>query len=322
MNRCATLFAILLSLMLSCKGGPESRSIEPDHVPKELNRPKVSFTFDDGITQDILNYPFKQWNQMILSSLDKAGVKSVFFVTGANKSDSKGKYLLQSWNDKGHSIANHTFSHPNFHSEDLSIKDFEKELLDTDTIISGYNNYQKLFRFPYLKEGASREKIDGIRNVLSQYGYRNGYVTIDASDWYINGRLIRKIKKLGIDKAEVPKFKEYYLEHIMDRANYYETLSYELTGRHINHTLLLHHNLTSTLFLGDLIARFKEEGWEIIDAPTAFKDKIFETLPSRVPAGESLIWSMAKESGKYENSLRYPAEDGGYEESRMDSLGL
>ncbi len=259
---------------------------------------------------------------MILSSLDKAGVKSVFFVTGANKSDSKGKYLLQSWNDKGHSIANHTFSHPNFHSEDLSIKDFEKELLDTDTIISGYNNYQKLFRFPYLKEGASREKIDGIRNVLSQYGYRNGYVTIDASDWYINGRLIRKIKKLGIDKAEVPKFKEYYLEHIMDRANYYETLSYELTGRHINHTLLLHHNLTSTLFLGDLIARFKEEGWEIIDAPTAFKDKIFETLPSRVPAGESLIWSMAKESGKYENSLRYPAEDGGYEESRMDSLGL
>lgn len=322
MNHYPILSVILLALVLCCKGSPENKSVEPGHVPKKLNRPKVSFTFDDGITTDILNYPFKQWNQMILSSLDEAGVKSVFFVTGANKYDQKGKFLLQSWNDKGHSIANHTFNHPSFHSENLSVKDFEKELLDTDTIISKYSNYQKLFRFPYLKEGTTRDKIDGIRNVLSKHGYKNGYVTIDASDWYINGRLIKKIKKLGIDKAEVSKFKDYYLEHIMDRANFYETISYELTSRNIDHTLLLHHNLTSALFLEDLIARFKEEGWEIIDAPTAFKDNIFETLPSRVPAGESLIWSMAKESGKYENSLRYPAEDGRYEESKMDSLGL
>lgn len=322
MKSYTVLFVILLSLVLSCKGGSESKSTEPGHAVKKSDRPKVSFTFDDGITNDILNYPFKQWNQMILSSLDEAGVKSVFFVTGANKSDQKGKFLLQSWNDQGHSIANHTFNHPSFHSEDLSVKDFEKELLDTDTIISKYSNYQKLFRFPYLKEGATRDKIDGIRNVLSHHGYKNGYVTIDVSDWYVNGRLIRKIKEMGFDSAKVAKFKDYYLEHIMDRANFYETLSYGLTGRNINHTLLLHHNLTSALFLGDLITRFKKEGWEIIDAPVAFKDKIFETIPSRIPAGESLIWSMAKESGRYESILRYPAEDGRYEESKMDSLGL
>jgi hypothetical protein len=108
----------------------------------------------------------------------------------------------------------------------------------------------------------------------------------------------------------------------MERANYYEKLSMELNGRHINHTLLLHHNLTSALFLDDLINKFKEEGWELIDADKAYKDKIFKKIPDPNFAGESLIYSMAKQSGKYGKSLRYPAEDSRYEKNRMNELGL
>lgn len=40
------------------------------------------------------------------------------------------------------------------------------------------------------------------------------------------------------------------------------------------------------------------------------------------PAGESLIWSLAKESGKYEDELRYPAEDSRYEIPKMKELGI
>ena len=45
-------------------------------------------------------------------------------------------------------------------------------------------------------------------------------------------------------------------------------------------------------------------------------------LPNIVSAGESLIWALAKETEKYESLLRYPAEDGRYEEAKMDQLGL
>ena len=79
----------------------------------------------------------------------------------------------------------------------LSIDDFKVELLKTDSIIRSYDNFIPLFRFPYLKEGNTEEKIFGIRNVLKKHGYKNGYVTIDASDWYINRRLLRKQKKEG-----------------------------------------------------------------------------------------------------------------------------
>lgn len=124
------------------------------------------------------------------------------------------------------------------------------------------------------------------------------------------------------EPVDTSAFEAFYVAHLLDRAQFYESLAYELTGRHIKHTLLLHHNLTSALFLDDLIEGFWEAGWDVIDAPEAFTDPIFENSPMTVPAGESLIWSMAKESGNYESVLRYPAEDRRYEKATMDSLGL
>jgi len=289
-------------------------------VTQAFPQPSISFTFDDGITTDMPGYTFEQWNAMLLDHLDRAGIKTVFFVTGRNKLDGKGQFLLKSWDDKGHKISNHTFSHLNYGSQNISLETFGEEFLKNDKIIKKYKNYFPLFRFPYLKEGDTKEKVDGFRSLLRQHGYKNGYVTIDASDWYIDSRLVKRLREnLNTD---LQGFREFYLDHLYERALYYEKLSLELTGRHIKHTLLLHHNLTSALFLGDAIKMFKEKGWEITSAQEAYQDEIFNANPSNVPAGESLIWALAKESGKFEGILRYPAEDSKYEKDKMDNLGL
>ena len=280
----------------------------------------ISFTFDDGVTNDMPGYSFEQWNKMLLDHLDNAKVKAVFFVTGFNKMDQKGKFLLKSWDERGHKIGNHTFSHLNYGSKTVSYEKFKYELLSTDTIINKLDNYIPMFRFPYLKEGDTKEKVESFRALMKEHHYKNGHVTIDASDWYIDSRLRTRLKENP--KANIEGFKKYYLEHLYNRAMYYEDLAYKLTGRHINHTLLLHHNLAASLFLGDLIKMFKEKGWNIIDGSEAYSDKIFSKVPSAIPAGESLIWALAKESGKFEAILRYPAEDGDYEKDKMDALGL
>ncbi|WP_108801946.1 polysaccharide deacetylase family protein [Aquimarina sp. Aq107] len=324
MKRLQPLILLLLTIFLGCKN---SRSDKPEKAlekPKEaiITKPIVSFTFDDGNTSDIANFKFEEWNKMILTHLEKENLKAIFFVTGKNKSSKKGQFLLKSWNDNGHKIANHSYSHPNFNSEKNDSHLFENELRKTDGIISNLSNHIKLFRFPYLKEGRSQTKVDSIRDILSKYNYQNGYVTIDASDWYVDQRLIKRIKQIGLEKVEMDRFKNFYLEHILERANFYEELSYEMNGRHINHTLLLHHNLTSALFLGDLIKKFKKQGWEVIDADKAFEDEIFTKIPTSDFAGESLIYSMAKQSKKYDQILRYPAEDSRYEKNKMHTLGL
>ena len=265
-------------------------------------------------------YPFEVWNNMILDHLDNAGVKAIFFVKGSNKKDVRGQYLLKSWNDRGQKIANHTFSHPNYNNKTETFEMFSNELLRNDSIINKLDNYIRLFRFPYLNEGNTRNKTDQFRAFMKEQGYRNGSVTIDASDWYVNGRLLARLNQNP--KADIDGYRAFYLEHLYNRATFYENLAVQLTGRHIHHVMLLHHNLTSALFLGDLIKMFREKGWKIVDAEEAYKDEIYKSEPKYIPAGQSLIWALAKDTGKYNSILRYPGEDGDYEKARMDSLGL
>jgi len=307
------LVALILLLPI-CFGLKKSDPIAP--LPPD--RPTLSLTFDDGVTNDMPGYSFETWNAMLLKNLSDAHLKAVFFVTGSNKTDEKGRFLLESWNAAGHRIGNHTYTHPSYNNAKITFEDFEQEFLRTDSIISRYSHYIKLFRFPYLKEGNTAEKIALFRALLQEHDYANGHVTIDASDWAIDSRLRKKLKENP--SADLEPFKQFYLEHLYERAMYYEKLAYDLTGRHIHHTLLLHHNLAAALFADDLIAMFRAKGWAIEDAEAAFKDEIFQSIPANVPAGESLIWALAKQTGQY--TLRYPAEDETYERARMDALGL
>ena len=159
-----------------------------------------------------------------------------------------------------------------------------------------------------------------MRAFLRDHGYRNGAVTIDASDWYYDRRLRARLEvESGFD---VSRFREPYLEHIWDRATYYRGLALRVLARPVRHTLLLHFNLLNALFLGDLLLMFKTRGWQSIDAQVAYADPVFERQPDTAPAGESLIWALAKETGRFDRELRYPGEDDVYEKPILDRLGL
>jgi hypothetical protein len=99
-------------------------------------------------------------------------------------------------------------------------------------------------------------------------------------------------------------------------------LARKLFGGPIDHTLLLHHRLTTALFLDDLLKMFRGRGWRLIDARTAFASPVFALEPKSMPSGQSLVGAAAKERGGYDAILRYPAEDGDYEAPKMDALGL
>ena len=287
---------------------------------QDAQKPKVSFSFDDGSTSDFPGYSLEAWNKLLLDSLEKHEIKGILFVKGIALDNAKGKEIIGGWNDAGHLVGNHTYTHPYFNSEKVSLEQYERELLRNESFIKGYSNFTKLFRFPYLKEGDTVEKRDGFRKVLKEYGYRNGHVTIDASDWYIHKRLVKRLSENP--DADLSGFKKFYIEHIFDRAQFYDQLALELTGRQISHNLLLHHNLTAALFADDLIQHFKDNGWEVVNANKAYEDDIYKQEPKNIPAGESLVWALAKQSGKYDEILRYPAEDSRYEKARMDELGL
>jgi len=291
-------------------------------LKKNINpeQPSVSFSFDDGNTRDILNYRGEEWNAMIIDQLKKYDLEAIMFVQGRWLNNEKGKAFLQKWNDAGNLIANHTYSHLDYNDSAMTCDKYIKEIERCDSLINGYSNYRKILRFPFLRAGNTVAKRDSMNLYLAKIGYEQGWVTIDNSDWYINNRLIKRLKENP--QADLKPFRDFYINHIYDRALYYNKLSMEINQRQIHHTLLLHINLTSALFLSDLIEKFKKEGWIIENYSSVREDKIYNEVPSTMPSDQSLIWMQTKKTGQFENVLRYPGEDGEYEKDKMDILGL
>jgi hypothetical protein len=111
------------------------------------------------------------------------------------------------------------------------------------------------------------------------------------------------------------------LEHMWDRAQYYDQLAQKVAGP-VPHTILIHFNLLNALFLDDLIQMFKSKDWEWVDAEKALADPMFSKKPNILPAGQSIVWALAKENGTIPMSQRYPAEDGDVELARIKKAGL
>jgi hypothetical protein len=169
-----------------------------------------------------------------------------------------------------------------------------------------------------LKEGNTAEKRDAFRAFLDSNSYKAGPVSVDASDWYYSQRLSDRLKQHP--NADTLPYRDAYLRHLYDRAQYYDGLSRTVLGRSVAHVLLLHHNLINALFLKDVIQMFKEKGWRLIDSEVAFKDPVYGMRPDTLPAGESILWALAKQNGV--PGLRSPGEDDVYEKPILDRLHL
>jgi peptidoglycan/xylan/chitin deacetylase (PgdA/CDA1 family) len=290
-------------------------------LPPKKDPPRIAITMDDFIWNRSVKLTPDERNRAILGALQSHGeLKAALFVVGKNADNEKGKGLLREWDRAGHLIGNHSYSHQELNSGEVTPEIFTADILKCEAVLQSFPRYQKIFRFPYLKEGETAVKRDAVRTFLKQHGYRIGHVTIDASDWAVEGRLSARLTKDAA--ADVKPYRDFYLSHMWERAVYYDELAQQALGRSVKHTILMHYNLLNALFLGDLLEMFKSKGWKLIDASEAFKDPIFSAEPKIVPAGESIIWAMAKETGKFDSHLRYPGEDSEYENAKMDKLGL
>ena len=281
---------------------------------------EVAITIDDISTGATPKFEPRERDVAIRRALSTQKIKAALFVCGVRVDDPTGVEMLGNWSREGHLIGNHSYSHFSYHKKSMDFAKYSQDMVQVEQQIVNLPGFQKFFRFPFLKEGDTAEKRDQMRAFLKGRGYRNGYVTIDASDWAIDDRLIKKLRK---DRtANVAPYRDFYLKHIWSRAQYYDDLAFEVLGRRVRHTLLIHHSLLNTLFLGDLLEMFKSKGWQLIDAVKAYEDPIASLKPKILPAGESLVWALAKETGKFDKKLRYPGEDGEYETAEMDKLGL
>jgi peptidoglycan/xylan/chitin deacetylase (PgdA/CDA1 family) len=296
-----------------------SQGAAPKTSAKNSPRPQLALTIDDPTLTLGSVLKWQEANSCILKAISEKDVRAALFVCGMRVDGADGAKLLTVWDQAGHLICNHSYSHK-FYGEQTSYADFAVDFLKNEKVIAPYHNRAALFRYPFLKEGDTAEKRDRFRALLKERGYRVGHVTIDASDWYVSQRFVDRLGKQP--KAPITPYRDYLVAHLLDRAAFYRQLTLDVLGRDIRHTLLMHFNPLNAFGLPDVMNAFEAAGWQWIDASLAFEDPIFRSQPQTLPAGESLIWALAKETRRFEDRLRYPGEDDIYEKPKMDALGL
>lgn len=272
----------------------------------------IAFTFDDGL--DPATHPDAlRWNGQLLRTLSRTGVRAMIFPAGRMGGTPTGLPLVRAWADSGHTVGNHTWSHRNLAGR-ITLAEFLADVGRADSLLSGMPTWRPMLRFPYLKEGDTAEKRDGVRAWMSERGYRPAPVSVDASDWYYNQRYLELISERRTSK--LPRLRDAYLAHLWDRAAYYDSLARTVLQRSPAHVLLLHTNAINGAYLGDVIAMFRERGWRVVPPDEAFSDDLYAAQPSGLPAGEGIVWALARDAGV--TGLRYPAEDGEYEKPAVD----
>jgi peptidoglycan-N-acetylglucosamine deacetylase len=275
----------------------------------------VALTFDDGFNAQ--GRPeAAAWNASLLDALAKGKVTAMILPACKNVEGADGMKLVKDWGQAGHFISNHTYSHSSLGSREMTADAFIADVEKCHAILITLPGWTPRLRFPYLKEGDTAEKRDALRQWMAANKYRPAPVSIDASDWYYSDRFLKWRK--AHPEGDQDLYRQAYLAHLWDRAKYYDDLSKQVLNRSAKHVLLLHTNAINAEFLPDVIAMFRSKGWKIISPEEAFADPLYSMHPDTLPAGESILWALAKQGNA--KGLRYPAEDGRYEKERLDGL--
>lgn len=277
----------------------------------------IALSFDDGLNP-VAQPQAAQWNAQLLRDLDALHIKAALFPSLSRVGNAQGLALVADWSAAGHIVGNHTASHRSLGSPGTSLQAFTDDVQVMHHALQGLPTFAPLLRFPYLKEGDTAAKRDGMRQWMQRQGYRAAPVSIDASDWYYNQVYGQQLQQGRTQQAA--QVQQAYILHLLDRARYYDALALQVLGRSPAHVLLLHTNQINAASLPAIVQALRTQGWHITSAAQALDDPLYREQPNTMPAGESIVWALAKAQGMPQ--LRYPAEDARYEEPLLRDAGL
>jgi peptidoglycan-N-acetylglucosamine deacetylase len=265
----------------------------PAHAQK-----RIALTFDDVPRDAGAFFSPEQRTTKLIAALKQARVKQVaFFVNPGNlaKPDGQGgDRRIAAYVAAGHVIANHSFSHPSLSK--LTPEAYLADINMATDWLKGRKGYRPWFRFPFLNEGRSdKAKRDAIRVGLAARGLRNGYVTVDASDWNMENLTIAATK--AGKPINMAALRDYYVTLHVEAADFYDGLARQTIGRSPAHVMLLHETDMAAMFIGDLVAALRKDGWEIIAADKAYRDPIGKVVYDTPSAQGTLTEMMAWQKG-------------------------
>lgn len=267
---------------------------------------QIALTFDDAPMPGTSVMTGEERTERIISALKQSNVSdALFFVTTQYLSDSSAKRLTR-YADAGFYLANHSFSHTS--ANKISAEGFLLDARKAHSMIKIFPNQVNYFRFPYLHYGNSETKRKEILDGLDELGYKVGYVTVDNFDWYINSLYVTAMgdgKKVNLENL-----KRLYVDVLWSCIQFYDEVAVKALGKSPKHVLLLHENDLAALFLPDLIAKIRQEEWQIISPLEAYNEPLLSQYGRQFDFNkQGRVAAIAHMKGVAKELLRHPSEN-------------
>src|ERR1700694_4750592 len=96
--------------------------------------PQFAVTMDDFAWHNAVYLTAGDRNRAILDVLSAHRAKDALFVVGENAEEERGKTMLKKWDDAGHMIGNHTYSHRSLSSR-ITIAEYEQDILRAEAVL-------------------------------------------------------------------------------------------------------------------------------------------------------------------------------------------
>lgn len=276
--RFATLSVLLLSACSHSSVAPETPLTE------------MAITFDDlpRAGPDVPGLSRLGIHRQILAALRKHAVPQVYgFVNGKEAEDADGRASLEAWVAAGYPLGNHTYSHTAPEELAAYLADLGRNEPLLRELLPGPEERWKVFRYPYLRQGDTKEVHDAIRAHLAERGYRIAEVTVDFGDFAWNEPYARCLAR-G-DRASVEELKRGFLQSAQTFLAFDDSFARRLFGRRIRHILILHAGAFDAVMLDDLLDLYESSGVRWISFDEAQRDPVYRHDPRVAPTGGDIL---------------------------------
>ena len=264
---------------------------------------EIAISLDDAPMPGTVLHGGMEKTKKILRALQEAKCPAIgIFATAAHVQGATNMERLRMYGEAGHMIANHSYSH--YCLSKVTSEKFIADIKKAHEVLSSLPNFKPFFRFPYLAEGKNKAQRQVVISALQAMGYREGYTTVNNHDYYINKLLVEAIKTGK--KVDYDKLRNLYISILWDCIETNQKLAYKVCNRKVKHVLLLHENDLAALFIGDLIAHIRKQGWKVISIEEAYQDPIASIPVTNTYSLVGRIGAIAREQGLGKDLVPFP----------------
>jgi len=251
--------------------------LQQDSIGQVNPKTKVAFTIDDlpFSSYRTLNTTEKNFiYDKIISTFAKYKIKAVCFVIGSNYKPVDQPFLKKIA-DAGHILANHTFSHYDYNT--VSFEQYSKDILKLDELLKKFNVPKKYFRFPYLSEGNTKEKLESIYSFLKQNAITPVPVSIFCTDVNFSQAFEKAYTKN--DKKEIDRIASEYLADFKNNTKRGLEFARNHTRKNPGHIMLFHMSLLSAYTIDGLLEICREYNLEFVTVDEILKEEWYQKPP-------------------------------------------